>query len=198
MSVRTSPAALRNREPIAAALAPALPGRGRVLMVAEGSGDHAVYLARRFPALAWLPSDPDEEARASIAAHREAANLPNLKAPIALDASASHWPVQHADAMTCINMIHISPWAATEGLMAGAARCLPPDGLLYLYGPYREARQTLAASNAAFDADLRARNSEWGLRDLNAVERLAGKNGLRLTQRIDMPANNLSLFFRRA
>nr|WP_038283207.1 DUF938 domain-containing protein [Pacificimonas flava] len=198
MSARTSPAALRNREPIAAALAPALPAKGRVLMVAEGSGEHAVYLARRFPALTWLPSDPDEGARDSIAAHRRNADLPNLKAPVALDASAPHWPVQHAEAITCINMIHISLWAATEGLMVGAARCLPPGGLLYLYGPYREAGKTLAASNAAFDADLRARNSEWGLRDLSAVEHLAGQHGLRLTQRIDMPANNLSLFFRRA
>jgi hypothetical protein len=197
MAARTSPAALRNREPIAAALASALPKTGQILMIAEGSGEHAAYFARCFDMLRWLPSDPDAEARASIAAHREEAKLDNLLAPIALDASDNVWPVDAADAVICINMIHISPWSATTGLMAGAARCLPQNGLLYLYGPYFEAELEPAPSNIAFDKDLRSRNPEWGLRDLREVIQLASAHDLALETRTEMPANNLSLCFRR-
>ena len=133
-----APATLRNREPILRVLRRILPPRGRVLEIAAGSGEHAVHFARALPALSWLPSDPDEEALRSIAAHRAAAGLPNLEAPARLDAAAADWPVERADAVVAINMIHIAPPAATTGLMAGAARVLVPGGCLFLYGPFLE------------------------------------------------------------
>ena len=201
----TSPAVARNTAPILAVLKAHLPARGRVLEVAAGSGEHAVAFARGLPGLQWTPSDPSPEARASITAWREAAALPNLTAPLALDAADPlSWPPDGAsngppfEAVVCINMIHISPWAATEGLMLGAARMLRhPGGLLVLYGPYREADVPLAASNAAFDDTLRARDPDWGLRALEDVVALARAAGLALTLRTAMPANNLCLLFRR-
>jgi len=195
----TSPAAARNTAAILQVLQAHLPPHGTVLEIAAGSGEHAVAFARALPGVAWTPSDPSPEARTSIAAWRDQAALPNLAAPIALDAADPQtWPAVPVDAVVCINMIHISPWSATEGLMAGAARLLPqPGGLLALYGPYREADAPLAPSNAAFDDSLKARDPAWGLRDREAVQALARSHGLYLTLRIAMPANNLMLLFRR-
>jgi SAM-dependent methyltransferase len=195
--ILSSPAALRNREPILAALTPHLPASGRVLELAAGGGEHAVHFAAACPALIWQPADLDPDALASIAARRALASLPNLLPPIRLDASQPEsWP--DADVVVAINMIHIAPWAATEGLMAGAGRVLPQGGVLYLYGPYVEADIATAPSNLAFDASLRSRNPAWGLRNLDEVAALAGRHGLALEARIAMPANNLSLVFRKA
>jgi len=193
---RTAPAAARNRDPILALLRSSLPATGTVLEIASGSGEHVVHFAAALPALDWQPSDPSPEARGSIAAWRDASRLANIRPPIALDAAAADWPVARADAILAINMVHISPWAATLGLLAGTARLLPAGGLLYLYGPYRRAGHPLAPSNAAFDADLRARNPQWGLRAVEEVA--AAATGLRLAEIVEMPANNLSLLFRRA
>ena len=166
--------------------------------IAAGSGEHAVWLSRALPGLSWRPTDPDPDALASIAAWRAAEGPPNLLEPLALNAlEPDAWPVDQADAIVCINMIHISPWAATQGLMAGAGRILPVGGLLYLYGPYREAGRSTAPSNEAFDASLKARNPAWGLRLTDDVAVLAAARGLALTDRIEMPANNLSLVFER-
>jgi SAM-dependent methyltransferase len=193
----SSPAAARNREPILAVLRRVLPERGVVLEIASGSGEHAVHFAAALPQLTWQPTDPDSEARESIAAYRAAAQLPNLMPPLPLDSTSPTWPVTQADAIVAINMIHIAPWAAAEGLIAGAERLLPTGGVLYLYGPFREHGQHTAPSNAAFDESLRARNREWGVRDLDEVAALAGQHGLALEQRVTMPSNNLSVVFRR-
>lgn len=194
-----SPAAARNAGPILEVLRAHLPARGRVLEIAAGSGQHAAAFAAALPGLEWTPSDPSSEARASIAAWADAAALDNLRPPLALDVvDESTWPTAPIHAVLCANMIHISPWAATEGLMRLSGRLLTrPGGLLVLYGPYREAETPLAPSNAAFDADLKARNPAWGLRDRAEVEAAARAEGLSLTARIVMPANNLMLLFRR-
>jgi len=192
-----APAVARNRDPILAVLRRVLPERGLVLEIASGSGEHAIYFAAALPHLTWQPSDPDPEARESIAAYRAATALPNVLPALALDAAASHWPVMHIDAIVSINMIHIAPWAAAEGLMAGAERQLPAGRVLFLYGPFRERGQHTAPSNAAFDESLRARNREWGVRDLDEVAALASRHGLALEERVAMPANNLSVVFRR-
>jgi SAM-dependent methyltransferase len=194
---QTSPAVSRNRDPILAVLRRVLPAHGTVLEIASGTGEHAVYFAAALPHLTWQPTDPDADARASIAAYREAAQLPNLKPVLALDACAPAWPVTHADAIVSINMIHIAPWSAAEGLMAGAGRLLAPGGVLYLYGPFKENGVHTAPSNAAFDASLRTRDPEWGVRDVGEVAALAQRNGLKLIDRVAMPANNLSLVFER-
>jgi len=195
---RVSPSTARNREPILAVLIPRLPASGDVLEIAAGAGEHAVFLAAALPRLRWRPTDPDPEALASIAAWREQAGLANLSPPLRLDASEPDaWPVTHADVVVNINMIHISPWAACEGLMRGAGRVLPSGGLLFLYGPYIEAGVPTAPSNLDFDASLRSRNPAWGVRPLDAVTAQAAGCGLDLAERIAMPANNLSLFFRR-
>lgn len=192
-----SPAAARNTGPILEVLKAHLPGRGRVLEIAAGSGEHAVAFAGALSGLDWTPSDPSTEARGSIAAWAAAANLPNLRAPLALDVrDPATWPEGSLQAVVCINMIHISPWAATEGLMALAGSRLAAGGLLVLYGPYREAEMPLAASNAAFDESLKARDPAWGLRDRDVVAAAAKAEGLALTRRIEMPANNLVLLFR--
>lgn len=195
-----SPASVRNAEPILNLLRAHLPKSGRVLEIAAGSGQHAVAFSSALPGLSWTPSDPNPDARASIAAWAAEADLSNLQPPLALDClDKETWPDATFDAVVCINMIHISPWAATEGLMALAERVLPrPGGLLYLYGPYREAEVALAPSNAAFDASLKARNPAWGLRDRDEVVALARSHGLTLTLRTEMPANNISLLFRRS
>ncbi|WP_445501719.1 DUF938 domain-containing protein [Microvirga sp. G4-2] len=192
-----SPSVARNRDPILAVLHRVLPPAGTVLEIASGTGEHAVYFAAALPHLTWQPSDQDEQALRSIATHRSISGLSNLLAPLALDAAAPDWPVEQADAVVAINMVHISPWRTTQGLMAGAERVLPRGGVLYLYGAYRENGTHTAPSNEAFDADLRRRNPEWGIRDLEAVAELAGSHGLTLVERIPMPANNLSLVFRR-
>lgn len=193
----TSPAVVRNRDPILAVLRRWLPQQGAVLEVASGTGEHAAYFAPRLAHLTWQPSDIDPAARASILAHRQAVDAPNLCAPIALDAAAPVWPLTQADAMVSINMIHIAPWASAEGLFAGAARLLPSGAVLYLYGPFKEDGMHTAPSNATFDASLRARDPRWGVRDRSAVEALAGRHGFDLVERVAMPANNLSLVFRR-
>lgn len=193
-----SPAVARNTSPILAVLKAHMPGRGRVLEVAAGSGEHAVAFASALPGLDWTPSDPNPEARASIEAWAAAANLPNLRPPLALDVlDPATWPEEPLQAMVCINMIHISPWAATLGLMNLAGRRLAVGGLLALYGPYHEADAPLAPSNAAFDKSLKARDPAWGLRDRDEVAAAARAEGLAMTLRVGMPANNLMLLFRR-
>jgi hypothetical protein len=193
----TAPAVARNRDPILAVLREVLPAAGTVLEIASGTGEHAVHFAAALPHLVWQPTDPDAQARGSIAAHAAATGLANLLAPLELDASAPVWPVTRADALVSINMIHISPWRATQGLMAGAARVLPAGAPLYLYGPYRQHGRHTAPSNAAFDESLRARDPEWGVRDLDEVVALAAEHGLALQRSVAMPANNLSVIFRR-
>lgn len=194
-----SPAVARNTVPILEVLRTHLPASGRVLEVAAGSGEHAMAFARALPGLSWTPSDPSVEARTSIAAWAGTAALPNLSAPLALDVlDPATWPTETVQAVVCINMIHISPWSATLGLTRLASqRLIQPGGLLVLYGPFREIDVPLAPSNAAFDDSLKARNPNWGLRDLDAVVEAARAEGLRLTQRREMPANNLMLLFRR-
>jgi len=193
----TAPAVARNRDPILAVLREVLAAPGTVLEIASGSGEHAVHFASALPHLVWQPTDPDAQALRSIAAHAAQAQLPNLLSPLELDASAALWPVPRADAIVSINMIHIAPWRAAVGLMAGAGRLLPPGAPLYLYGPYRRHGRHTAPSNAAFDESLRARNREWGVRDLDEVAALASQHGFALEERVAMPANNLSVVFRR-
>ncbi len=192
---RHAPAVQKNREPILAVLRRVLPATGLVLEVASGSGEHAVFFAAALPHVQWQPTDPDPANRASIAAWRDEAGLANLRAPLALDATDGEWPIARADAIVCINLIHIAPWAACLGLLDGAARVLGPGGRLYLYGPYlRDGRHT-APSNAAFDASLRARDPAWGVRDAGEVAAAASARGLSLVETVAMPNNNLSLLF---
>lgn len=194
---RSAPHVARNAAPIVEVLATILPAEGLVLEVASGTGEHAVHFARAFPQLEWQPSDPDPDARRSIEAWRAEAALPNLRPPLALDARAADWPIDRADAILCINMVHISPWPATEGLLSGAGRRLGPGAPLYLYGPYFQAGVPTAPSNLAFDASLRARDPEWGVRELDDVSALARDHGLMLDSIVPMPANNLSVVFRK-
>jgi SAM-dependent methyltransferase len=192
-----APAVARNRDPILAVLRRVLPARGTVLEIASGSGEHAVYFAAALPRLTWQPTDRDADALASVAAHRDLARLANLLPALALDVTAPSWPVTRADAVVAINMIHIAPWTAAAGLMAGAGRVLASGGVLYLYGPFRENGSHTAPSNAAFDSSLRRSNPDWGVRDLGEVTELARGHGLDLVERVAMPANNLSVVFRR-
>lgn len=197
-AARVAPAAARNREPILEALRRHLPASGLVLEIAAGSGEHALHFSAALPHLRWQPADADPEALASIAAWRNHSGSPNLLPPLALDASAPQaWPIANADAVVCINMIHISPWSAAEGLMAGAAHVLPPGGVLFLYGPYLEPGAETAPSNLAFDQSLRSRNPAWGLRHVDQVVALANLHWLEFVARIAMPANNLSLVFKK-
>ena len=193
---RHAPATMRNRDAIAAVLADELPPAGLALEVASGSGEHVVYFAARFPDLQWQPSDPDGAALASIAAWTREARCSNVRPPLLLDASAADWPVARADAMLCINMVHISPWAATLGLMAGAGRLLAAGAPLILYGPFVEDDVPTAPSNVEFDASLRARDAAWGLRNTRDVSAAAAAHGLRLARCVAMPANNLMLIYR--
>jgi hypothetical protein len=190
---RRAPAAARNTGPIGDVLAHWLPTSGTVLEVASGTGEHGLAFARRFPALRWQPSDPDPLALQSIAAWR-AGGPANLLPPIALDASGE-WPAVEADVVLNINMVHIAPWAAALGLVAGASNTLPPDGRLILYGPWIEEGVETAPSNLAFDADLKRRNPGWGLRRVGDFERTARSRGLLLADRRAMPSNNLMLLF---
>lgn len=194
---RHAPSVGRNREPIAAVLTEELPSSGLVLEVASGSGEHAVHFALTFPRLDWLPSDPDRDACQSIAAWREEAGLANLLAPLQLDAASERWPVAAADAILCINMVHISPLAATEGLVHGAARLLAAGAPLIVYGPYLEDGLETAPSNLEFDRWLKARDPEWGLRHAEWLDEVAGRGGFVRTRRVAMPANNLMLVYRR-
>ena len=190
---RRAPAAARNRDPILDVLRPHLPAHGLVLEVASGTGEHTAHFAEALPGATFQPSDPDPGARASIDAW--AADLANVRPALALDAAAEDWPIAHADAILCINMIHIAPWQAAIGLIRGAARVLPPNGTLFLYGPYFRPGVDSAPGNIAFDRDLRARNPAWGLRDLDAVAMLAAQHGFSPPHIVEMPANNLSLVF---
>jgi SAM-dependent methyltransferase len=193
---RTSPSTARNREPILVVLKPRLPADARVLEVASGAGEHAVFLAAALPGVRWRPTDRDEEALASARAWQAASGLQNLMPPLRLDAAdPASWPRGPFEAVVCINMVHISPWAATEGLMAGAGGALGPGGRLFLYGPYIEAEVETAPSNLAFDASLKSRDPAWGLRDLADVKALAMANGLGFAERVAMPANNLIVVF---
>ena len=192
---RFAPATQRNREPIREVLARELPPQGVVVTIAEGTGEHAVYFAAAFPQLAWQPTDLDDRALQSIEAYRSEAALPNLREALRLDAREPQWPIPAADAITCINMIHISPWASTLGLFAGAARLLAPGALLYLYGPYRFDGTFTAPSNEEFDRSLKLRDPAWGLRDVRDIE--AAATGFALREVVAMPANNHSLVFRR-
>ena len=193
-----APAAARNRDPILAVLREVLPRAGTVLEIASGSGEHILHFAQALPDLTFQPSDPNPEARQSIAAWAAESGLANLRPPLALDAAAPPWPIAAADAVLCINMVHISPWAATEGLMRAAAAILPPGAPLYLYGPYRRAGVPTAPSNEDFDRSLRSRDPAWGLRDLETVAALAAAAGFSGPAVTEMPANNLSVVFRRA
>ncbi len=193
-----APATARNRDPILDVLRRVLPPHGLVLEIASGTGEHAIHFARHLPGIVWQPSDPDAESRASIAAWRESEALPNLHAPLELDVRAARWPVDAVDAIVCINMVHISPWAATLALLAGGARLLPTGAPLVLYGPYHVGGNPTAPSNAAFDESLRARNPEWGVRHLEDVERAANTAGFALAETIPMPANNFTLVLHRA
>jgi SAM-dependent methyltransferase len=191
------PHVVRNRDPILDVLRRVLPAEGLVLEIASGSGEHASYFAERLPSLSWQPTDSNPQAIASIAAHRTAANAANLLPPLHLDVTSAQWPIEHADVVMCNNMIHISPWAATEGLIAGAARALPAGSMLFLYGPYKIDGRHTAPSNHDFDIDLKRRNPAWGIRDLADVEDLARRHGFDLAETVPMPANNLSVVFRR-
>ncbi|QCO15273.1 DUF938 domain-containing protein [Azospirillum brasilense] len=192
---RHAPATERNRAPILEVLRRVLPPQGLVLEVASGTGQHAVAFAAALPAVTWQPSDPDPGLRDSVRSWAATAALPNLRDPLDLDAAAPDWPVEAADAVVCINMIHIAPWEAALGLFAGAARLLPMGGPLLLYGPFTRGGRHSAPSNAAFDADLKARNPAWGVRDLDAVEGAAA--GFALAEVVEMPANNLTVVLRR-
>ncbi len=194
---RHAPAAERNREPILAVLRRVLPTAGLVLEIASGTGQHAAHFARHLPGLAWQPSDRDPDALASIEAWRREAGLANLRAPVALDVARPPWPIAAADAVFAANLIHIAPWAACEGLLRGAGAVLPPGGRLVLYGPFMIGGRHTAPSNAAFDADLRARDPAWGVRDLDAVTALAAAQALAYVERVAMPANNLTVVFER-
>lgn len=191
-----SPAVARNRAPILETLAGSLPDPARVLELAAGSGEHALHCSRARPGWDWQPSDPSLRARASIAAWRDTLGPPNLRAPLALDVTGD-WPEGPYDAIVAINLVHIAPWTVTEALMANAAGRLGRSGVLFLYGPFRRGGAHTSPSNAAFDADLRARDARWGVRDLEAVTAEAGRHGLDLERVVAMPANNLSLVYRR-
>lgn len=191
---RHAPATLRNRDAILAVLRQVLPAEGLVLELASGTGEHCAHLARALPALRFQPSDPEANSRASIAAW--CAGLANVAPPLALDCTGA-WPPPAPAAILCINMVHISPWEATLGLLAQAAAALPPGAPLYLYGPYRQQGIAFADSNAAFDASLRARNPAWGIRDLEAVGKAAAAQGFGPPEVTPMPANNLSVVFRK-
>ncbi len=209
---RYAPATERNRQPILALLQRVLPPSGTVLEISSGTGEHAAFFAPHLAPRQWLPSDLNPEACQSIAAWRSVAPAENLHAPVKIDAAVAPWPVESElfrgslptldlqrhpiTALVNINMIHISPWSACLGLMAGAGRILPQGGVLFLYGPYRQGGQHTAPSNAAFDASLQAQNPQWGVRDLEAVVSAAEAQGLALVETVAMPANNLSVVFR--
>ncbi len=192
-----APATLRNREPILAALRPLLPATARVLEIGSGTGEHAAFFCREMPTWTWQPTDPSPSAVASIDAHRQDVCSPNLLPAVALDACATDWPPGPFDAVFSANVIHISPWAVCLGILDGASRVLAPDGMLLLYGPFRFNGVFLADSNAAFDARLRAENSEWGVRDVSELTRAASARGFAAPDCFALPANNHLLAFGR-
>ena len=195
---RSAPAAERNREPIAKVLANWLPGQGLVLEIASGTGEHSAYFAERFPALDWQPSDIHPDALASIEAWRASAARANMMPPLEIDAQVADWKIKKADAVLSINMVHISPWKSAIGLLEGAERLLPSGAPLILYGPWIVADGPTASSNLAFDADLKRRNPEWGLRKVEDFAAAARERSFVLEERRAMPANNLMLLMRRS
>ncbi|HXF78810.1 MAG TPA: DUF938 domain-containing protein [Usitatibacter sp.] len=196
MSRETAPSAERNKQPILDVLARVLPPAGLVLEIGSGTGQHISHFARALPGLAFQPSEMDLERHPSIAAWIAHEKLANVRAPIAFDVSRLPWPVRSADAIVCINVIHISPWEATVALMQGAGEILPTGGVLVTYGPYRREGRHTAPSNEAFDASLKSRDPRWGVRDLEAVAAEAKKAGLELEEAVAMPANNFTVVFR--
>jgi SAM-dependent methyltransferase len=192
-----SPSAARNKDPIADALAQVLPQKGLVLEVGSGTGEHVVHFARVMPHLAWQPTEQDEACLRSISAWVAVEAQANVRQPVFLDVASAQWPIAAVDVIISINMIHIAPWSAAQALLRGASSILPAGGLLCLYGPYRVAGKHTSASNRAFDAELRAMNSEWGVRDLDAVSSEASAFNLDLERTIQMPANNLIAVFRK-
>jgi Protein of unknown function (DUF938) len=201
MSQQHAPATHRNRTAILEILRQVLPPTGTVLEVSSGTGEHAVFFAPQLAPRRWWPSDPNSLARDSITAWMAALPCDTLNPPIDLDASSPHWPVESVasdiSAIVNINMIHIAPWAACLGLLAGAGRILPPSGVLYLYGPFKQNGMHTAPSNAAFDESLRFQDPAWGVRDLEEVVAIAASHQLALVNTYEMPANNLSVVFRR-
>jgi hypothetical protein len=193
-----APAAERNREPILEVLRRVFPATGTVLEIASGSGQHAVFFSERLPQLRWQPSDPAADALRSIQAWVREEARENLLAPIDLDVRSEPWPVARADAMLCINMIHISPWEASEALFEGAQRLLSANAPLVTYGPYRVHGRHTAPSNAAFDESLRSRDPRWGVRDIDELDALATRKGFSLDESVLMPANNMTLVWRRS
>jgi len=194
---RSAPAALRNREPIAEVLSGWLPQEGLVLEVASGSGEHAIYFAERFPKLDWQPSDVDPGALSSIAGWREESGLTNVRAPLIIDAASPGWPLDRADAVLSINMVHISPWRSALGLLDGAARLLMSGAPLVMYGPWLKDDIPTVESNLAFDADLKRRDAQWGLRRIEDFTAAAEERGFEFAATRAMPANNLMLLYRR-
>ena len=194
----SSPAAERNKAPILEVLSRLLPDRAKVLEIASGTGQHAAHCATERPGWSWQPTDAQGQQLAVIAGR--CASAANVLPPLQLDVLAAQWPpaLGRFDAVVCVNMLHVSPWAACAALMQGAARHLAVGGALILYGPYRVDGEPTAASNLAFDADLRSRDPEWGLRRLDDVVGEAERAGLVFAERVDMPANNLMLVFRLA
>jgi SAM-dependent methyltransferase len=195
-ALRSAPAALRNREPIADVLADWLPPAGLVLEIASGTGEHAAYFAERFPELQWQPSDVHPDALGSIAAWRQETGRANLLRPVVLDAASGVWPVDRADAVLSINMVHISPWSSALGLIAGAERLLASGAPLIVYGPWLRDDVPTAESNLAFDADLKRRDARWGLRRVEDFA-AAASEAFTLAEIRSMPANNLMLLLRR-
>ena len=192
-----SPSAERNKAPIADVLDGLLPSSGQVLEISSGTGQHVVHFARRMPRLVWQPTERDAESLRSIAAWLEVEALPNVRAPLFLDVCDDVWPVTHTDAAICLNMIHIAPWPATEALLRGAGKTLRPSGLLFLYGPFQRQGAHTAESNAEFDRQLRARDPQWGVRNLEDVATVATSEGFELGEIHQLPANNLGVVFRK-
>ncbi len=192
-----APATQRNRQPILDVLLRVLPSSGTALELASGTGEHAVWFAHNLRPLVWQPSDPDPQMRRSIDSHARAAEVGNIRPAIEIDVTRGPWPVDTVDAIVCINLLHISPWQATEGLFAGAAAHLAAGAPLVIYGPFKRGGVHSAESNERFDVSLKASNPEWGVRDLDAVAEVAAANGFALEETIEMPANNLTVVFRR-
>ena len=192
-----APAAERNRQPILDVLRRVLPAAGLVLEVASGTGQHLDFFSEQLPSLRWQPSDASKKALERIASRVDEAARENLLFPLQLDVRTARWPITQADALLCINMIHISPWEASEALFQGASRLLATAAPLITYGPYRIHGAHNAASNAAFDESLRARDPRWGIRDIDELMELAGRTGFVLNERVPMPANNMTLIWTR-
>ncbi len=194
---RHAPATLRNRDAIVAVLQGILPEQGMILEIASGTGEHAVYFGQKFPELAVQPSDPDPENCRSIDAWTKREAMNNVLPPLALDALSADWDVNAPAAILCINMIHISPWEATIGLFRKAQHLLQPGAPLYLYGPYFRDDVPPAQGNLDFERSLKSRNLQWGIRDVADMDALATKTGFERHDLIEMPANNISLIYRK-